>query len=117
MKKFDPIFFFIPLFYTTLDWGRWLHIYFSIIYFYFLYSGSQNNTTTSKIFNLNKYTEVAILLIYSTYWSVPQCCVTEYTFRNLTYVSKYSFTLFISLLIIFVHALSPRFKQFNKISN
>ena len=109
--------FFIPLFYTTLDWGRWLHIYFSIIYFYFLYSGSQNNTTTSKIFNLNKYTEVAILLIYSTYWSVPQCCVTEYTFRNLTYVSKYSFTLFISLLIIFVHALSPRFKQFNKISN
>tara|TARA_Y100000389_G_scaffold205138_1_gene263890 strand:+ start:210 stop:2054 length:1845 start_codon:yes stop_codon:yes gene_type:complete len=109
--------FFIPLFYTTLDWGRWLHIYFSIIYFYFLYSGSQNNTTTSENFNLNKYIETAILLIYSTYWSVPQCCVTEYTFDNLTYVSKYNFTLFISLVIIFVHALSPRFKQSNKISN
>ncbi len=109
--------FFTPLFYTTLDWGRWLHIYFSIIYFYFLYSDTQDNRPKPNNFGLNKYTEVAILIIYSTYWSVPQCCVTDYTFIYLLSFSKFNLTIYFAILLIIYRGLITKYKSTNKTKN
>ncbi len=103
--------FFTPLFYTTLDWGRWLHIYFSIIYFYFLYSDTQHNRPKANNLRLNKYMEVAILIIYSTYWSVPQCCVTDYTFIYLLNFSKFNLTIYFAILLIIYRGLITKYKS------
>lgn len=58
----------LPLFFTAIDWGRWLHIYIFLISTLVLALTSINYVTV-------KYNWPLIIVIcYATFWGMPHCC-------------------------------------------
>jgi hypothetical protein len=85
---------FLPLFIVAIDWGRWLNI---LIYcFGAVYMKSESKKITK---DLNLY-NVIPLILYSTLWRVPQCCVEELNLVFLFRFNKYNFLIYIFLIYI-----------------
>lgn len=93
---------FIPLFVIGVDWGRWLNIYFTLAYTTILYF----DKSKKQIKNYeSKNLVIAFSIIYASIWSIPQCCVTEYSYIYLFNISKFNLTLLVSIFIIFYNFL------------
>jgi hypothetical protein len=91
---FVVLIFFLPLFIVAIDWGRWLNI---LIYcFGALYMKSESKEITKDINLFN----VIPLILYSTLWRVPQCCVEELNLVFLLRFNKYNFLIYIFLTYI-----------------
>jgi hypothetical protein len=105
---------FIPLFVIAVDWGRWLNLYFTLAYATILYF--------DKSKYLIKDSEAPSILIiiaiaYSTLWSIPQCCVTEYSFIYLFNSSKFNITLFFLTFVIICNLNRASITGYFKIRN
>ena len=82
----------LPLFLIAIDWGRWLHVLiFSVTAVYFV----TNTKTSGKNLNLSN---LILLLLYSTLWRVPQCCVQEINLVYLFRFNKFNYLIYIFLI-------------------
>lgn len=84
-----------------LDWGRWISIIFTHLSIYFIFFDLENYKVNKIRFN--KIIQISLLVIYSTYWSAPQCCVNEYTFNSQFghILNNFSVYLLFTLFILF----------------
>ena len=81
-----------PLFLIAIDWGRWLHILIlSLTAIYF----TTNTETSIKSLNLSN---LILLLLYSTLWRVPQCCVQEINLVYLFRFNKFNYLIYMFLI-------------------
>ena len=97
----------LPLFFIAIDWGRWLHILiFSLSIMYFV----TNNEEPDNNLNLPN---LITLILYSTLWRVPQCCVQEINLVYLFRFDKYNYLIYIFLIYTFV---SRKKESVNKIN-
>ena len=97
----------LPLFFIAIDWGRWLHILiFSLSVIYFV----TNNEETSNNLSLSN---LITLILYSTLWRVPQCCVQEINLVYLFRFDKFNYLIYIFLIYTFV---SRKKESANKIN-
>ncbi len=97
----------LPLFFIAIDWGRWLHILiFSLSVIYFV----TNNEETSNNLSLSN---LITLILYSTLWRVPQCCVQEINLVYLFRFDKFNYLIYIFLIYTFV---SRKKESVNKIN-
>ena len=90
---------FVPLFFTAVDWGRWLSLFFHLLFITFFKFNTDKENLLKNLFSNNIYLFMYLLLIYIFGWSVPQCCVTEYSYMYLFQFTKQNITLFFSILI------------------
>tara|TARA_Y100001970_G_scaffold260505_1_gene342673 strand:- start:3522 stop:5285 length:1764 start_codon:yes stop_codon:yes gene_type:complete len=97
----------IPLFFIAIDWGRWLHILiFSLSAIYFM----SNSEQMKKDLNISNS---ILLILYSTLWRVPQCCVEEINLVYLFRFNKFNYLIYIFLIYTFV---SRKKESINKIN-
>jgi len=64
-------FFFVPFLIISMDWGRILSIYFSIVYLIYI-------TSNKKNIKSNSFFEVSVILItifFNFIWKVQHCCI------------------------------------------
>ena len=100
---------FIPLFVFTVDWGRWLNIFFSMTYLYFLKYHSPKKINLFKL-GVNYYFQIFMLISFSSMWSILQCCATEYTYNYLISLNKYDYPIIFSIFLIVMKILSQKTK-------
>ena len=103
---------FIPLFVIGVDWGRWLNIYFTLAYTTILYFDKSKKQIKNYV---TKNFVIAFSIIYATFWSIPQCCVTEYSFIYLFNISKFNLTLLVSILLVIYNFLNISSRYINLI--
>tara|TARA_B100000427_G_C15499976_1_gene591547 strand:- start:719 stop:2038 length:1320 start_codon:yes stop_codon:yes gene_type:complete len=97
----------LPLFFIAIDWGRWLHILiFSLSAIYFI----SNSEQLKKDLNISNS---ILLILYSTLWRVPQCCVEEINLVYLFRFNKFNYLIYIFLIYTFV---SRKKESINKIN-
>ena len=101
---------FIPLFVIGVDWGRWLNIYFTLAYTTILYFDKSKKQIKNYV---TKNFVIAFSIIYATFWSIPQCCVTEYSFIYLFNISKFNLTLLVSILLVIYNFLNISRRDIN----
>ena len=99
---------FVPLFIVAVDWGRWLNLFiFTLSGIYFV--------TAERLTHKNLDLSNAILIIlYSTLWRVPQCCVEELNFTYLLRFDKYNFLIYIFLIYIVTTRKKERVNKINE---
>lgn len=85
---------FLPLFIFAIDWGRWLNILIFCISVIYIKSNSKK---ISRGLDLNN---VIALILYSTLWRVPYCCVEELNLIFLFRYNKYNFLIYIFIIYI-----------------
>lgn len=85
---------FLPLFIVAIDWGRWLNILIYCLGAVYMKSESKKITKDLNLCN------VILLILYSTLWRVPHCCVEELNLIYLFRFNKYNFLIYIFLIYI-----------------
>tara|TARA_B100000401_G_scaffold103554_1_gene67040 strand:- start:1503 stop:3266 length:1764 start_codon:yes stop_codon:yes gene_type:complete len=86
----------LPLFFIAIDWGRWLHILiFSLSTIYFV----SETEPFKKDLSVNN---IILIILYSTLWRVPQCCVEEINLVYLFRFNKFNYLIYIFLIYTFV---------------
>ena len=104
---------FIPLFVIAVDWGRWINIFFTIIYLFYL-SNIKENKNIAQYFDFNPNLQIAVLIMYASFWSVPQCCVTEYSLKYLVNFNTYNLTIYFSILLVAFGGFRSKYKSLNE---
>ena len=90
--------FLIPFFIISIDWGRWLHfILFCLSIIYLLDYEVNNSTETLNFYSVQ---DMLFLILYSTIWRVPQCCVEELNIVFLFRFNKFNFLFYILFLYL-----------------
>ena len=97
----------LPLFFIAIDWGRWLHIIFiAISSIYFI----NNSNSFQKSLNIGS---AILLILYTTLWRVPQCCVEEINIVYLFRFNKFNYLIYLFLIYTFI---SRKKEYVNKIN-
>ena len=97
----------LPLFFIAIDWGRWLHIIFvAISSIYFI----SNSNSFEKSLNIGS---AILLILYTTLWRVPQCCVEEINIVYLLRFNKFNYLIYLFLIYTFI---SRKKENVNKIN-
>ena len=104
---------FIPLFVIAVDWGRWINIFFTIIYLFYL-SNVKENKKITQYFDFNPNLQIAFIIMYASFWSVPQCCVTEFSFKYLVNFNIYNLTIYFAILLVAFGGFRSKYKSLNK---
>ena len=104
---------FLPLFVVAVDWGRWINIFFTIIYLFYLSNVNENKNITQYL-DFNPNLQIAILIMYASFWSVPQCCVTEYSFKYLVNFNIYNLTIYFAILLVAFGGFGSKYKSLNE---
>ncbi len=104
---------FIPLFVIAVDWGRWINIFFTIIYLFYL-SNVKENKKITQYFDFNPNLQIAFIIMYAAFWSVPQCCVTEFSFKYLVNFNIYNLTIYFAILLVAFGGFRSKYKSLNK---
>jgi len=89
---FVPLVFTLPLYFFTLDWGRWIHTSYTLTMFCFVFyikkgflleidSGLRiNNFLSNTNEYLKRFLFALIIIIYCLGWYLPYCCNTKIQF-------------------------------------
>jgi hypothetical protein len=99
---------FLPLFIVAIDWGRWLNLLiFTLSGIYFVTA----RRLTHKSLDLSN---AILIILYSTLWRVPQCCVEEINLTYLLRFDKYNFLIYIFLIYIITTRKKERVNKINE---
>jgi len=104
---------FLPLFAVAVDWGRWINIFFTIIYLFYLSNVNENKNITQYL-DFNPNLQIAVLIMYASFWSVPQCCVTEYSFNYLVNFNIYNLTIYFAIFLVAFGGFGSKYKSLNE---
>ena len=110
---FNLLLSFLPLFVVAVDWGRWINIFFTIIYLFYLSNVNENKNITQYL-DFNPNLQIAVLIMYASFWSVPQCCVTEYSFKYLVNFNIYNLTIYFAILLVVFGGFGSKYKSLNE---
>lgn len=66
---FISVLFMLVLFVVAIDWGRFIYLWFTIMFIISLLLNNDNKNIT-----INIYYYIAIVLVYFLFWRIPHCC-------------------------------------------